>query len=77
MADSQPTPRIEVVEDSRYHDHRGPDGHPERPERLVAIGEALDPFRSQLEFATPRAAEPYEILLAHDKRMLDALATTR
>ncbi len=77
MADFKPAPRIEVVEDSRYRAHRGPDGHPERPERLVAISEALDPFRSQLEFATPRAAEPYEILLAHDKRMLDALETTR
>ena len=77
MTDSLPTARIEVVEDSRYQNHRGPDGHPERPERLIAMSEALDDFRSQLEFATPRAAEPEEILLAHDKRMLDALATTR
>ena len=71
------TPRVEVVEDARYQDHRGPDGHPERPERLVALGEALDPFRDRVEVVAPRAADPEEIARAHETRMLEALATTR
>ena len=33
--------RVGVVEDPRYRDHVGPDGHPERPERLHAVGDAL------------------------------------
>ena len=82
MSDAPPdphsdAPRIEVVEDARYRSHAGPEGHPERPERLIALGEALDPFRDRLQVVTPRAADPEEIVRAHDKRMLDALATTR
>ncbi len=68
---------IEIVEDARYQTHRGPDGHPERPERLIAIGEAIDGFRDRVKIVTPRAAEPDEILCAHTKRMLDALEMTR
>ena len=70
-------PRIEVVEDPRYQRHAGPDGHPERPERLIALGQALDAFRDRVSVVTPRAADPDEILRAHESRMLDALATTR
>jgi len=72
-----PAPTIEVVEDARYQSHRGPDGHPERPERLIAFSEALDPFREDVTLVSPREAEPDEILRAHDARMLEALETTR
>lgn len=68
---------VEVVEDARYRTHRGPDGHPERPERLVAMQEAIDPFRDRVEIVTPREADESEIVLAHESRMIEALSTTR
>ncbi len=68
---------IQIVEDSRYQGHRGPDGHPERPERLIAVGEAIDLFRDQVESVTPRPAIPEEILRVHQDRMLEILAATR
>jgi len=70
-------PLVQVVEDNRYQGHRGPEGHPERPERLIAIGEAIDEVRDQIELVTPRAAEAHEILRVHDARMVDFLASTR
>lgn len=71
-----PAPVIQIIEDDRFQSHRGPDGHPERPERLIAIGEAIDLFRDRVETATPRAAEPDEILRVHDDALLDFLAST-
>ena len=68
---------IEIVEDARFLSHRGPEGHPERPERLVAIGEAIDPFRDRARIVAPREASPEEILRVHDRRMLDVLEQTR
>ncbi len=56
---------IQIVEDRRYQGHRGPDAHPERPERLIAVGEAIDLFRDQVETITPRPATPEEILRVH------------
>ncbi len=70
-------PIIEVIADARFQSHRGPDGHPERPERLIAMGEAIDAFRDRIEFAPPRAAETDEILLVHDARLVSALESTR
>jgi len=67
---------VQIVEDDRYQSHRGPEGHPERPERLVAVGEALDLFRDQIETVTPRAAEPEEILRVHQDPLLQFLAST-
>lgn len=72
-----PTLPIEIVEDKRYRSHRGPDGHPERPERLIAVGEAIDAFRGDISLVTPREADPDEILRAHAPNMFDAIATTR
>ncbi len=76
-ASSRAAARIEGVEDPRYQSHRGPEGHPERPERLTAIDAALTPCRARRASLTPREADPEEIALAHDARMIDALATTR
>ena len=72
-----PTPVIEIVEDARYQSHRGPEGHPERPERLIAIGEAIDDFRDRTRITSPREATPEEILRVHERRVLDALEATR
>jgi len=68
---------VQVISDPRFQSHRGPEGHPERPERLIAIGEAIDEFRDHLEFAPPRAAEADEILRVHDDRLNDLLESTR
>jgi len=72
-----PTPIVEVITDARFQSHRGPDGHPERPERLVALDEAIEPFRGDLAFAAPRPAEPAEILRVHDDHLLAFLESTR
>jgi acetoin utilization deacetylase AcuC-like enzyme len=68
---------IQIVEDSRTQAHRGPDGHPERPERLIAVGEAIDLFRDRVETVAPRPATAEEILRVHRDRMLEILAATR
>ena len=70
-------PIIQVIADTRFQSHRGPAGHPERPERLIAIGEAIDEFRDRVEFAPPRAAQADEILRVHDDRLLGFLESTR
>ena len=49
MPSPERTAPVEVVEDARYQDHRGPEGHPERPERLIAMDQALEPFRDRLQ----------------------------
>ncbi|MGH0032220.1 MAG: histone deacetylase family protein [Myxococcota bacterium] len=65
--------RVGVVEDPRYRDHAGPEGHPERPERLVAVGEALAARSGEWTAVAPRAAGPEEILRVHDRAHLDHL----
>lgn len=68
---------VEVVEDARYQDHRGPEGHPERPERLVAIHQAIEPFRDRVRPLVAREAEAEELLRAHHPSLFEALQTTR
>jgi acetoin utilization deacetylase AcuC-like enzyme len=70
-------PVIQVIADARFQSHRGPDGHPERPERLIAIGEAIDDFHDRVELAPPRAAQADEILRVHDRRLFAFLESTR
>jgi acetoin utilization deacetylase AcuC-like enzyme len=57
--------KIRIVSDPRYRAHQGPVGHPERPERLVAVEEALHAFEDSLERRLPREAEAEEILRVH------------
>jgi len=64
------TTPFHIVEDSRYQEHQAPPGHPERPERLVAVTQALDTRRPELESRPPRQASPDEILRVHDARHL-------
>jgi acetoin utilization deacetylase AcuC-like enzyme len=64
---------VAVVEDPRFQEHRGPAGHPERPERLVAVGEVLAARRAGLSVVAPRPAEDEEILRVHRPELLDAL----
>lgn len=69
-------PIVQVIEDIRFQSHKGPDGHPERPERLIAMTEAIDPFRDRIEMTPPRVVLAEEILRVHDDRLLARLAST-
>ncbi len=72
-----PTSVVEIVEDARYQSHQGPEGHPERPERLVAISREIDSFRDLARVVAPREASEEEILRVHDRGMFDVLESTR
>ena len=54
--------------------HRPPDGHPERPERMAAVREALaaEEF-TPLDRRVPRAASDEELALAHPERYVEAV----
>jgi len=67
-------PRPVVVEDPRYQLHRAPDGHPERPERLVAVGQAIARRQDELARLEPRAAEDTELLRVHPPAHLAGIA---
>jgi acetoin utilization deacetylase AcuC-like enzyme len=56
---------VAVVEDDRYLEHCGPRGHPERPERLAAVGEAIAARRDSLAPLAPRPADIAEIERVH------------
>ncbi len=68
------TRRFACVEDPRYRQHQGPEGHPERPDRLIAVGQALDAHRSALLPIASRQATDEEILRVHGPGHLQALA---
>ncbi len=65
--------RFALVEDPRYQTHRGPEGHPERPERLVAVGEAVDRMRDQVVPLPAREASDEELLRVHERDHLGAV----
>ena len=69
-------PIVQVISDIRFQGHRGPDGHPERPERLIAVGEIIDHYGDRITLAAPRLAEADEILRVHDQRLFDTLEST-
>jgi acetoin utilization deacetylase AcuC-like enzyme len=62
----EPSAAIHLVEDPRYQAHEGPPGHPESPDRLVAVRAALDRRRDQLVPVEARPASSAEILRVHD-----------
>jgi len=63
-----------VVVDRRYRDHQGPDGHPERPERLAAVERAIDAHREHLVPVAARPASDEEILRVHGAAHLARVA---
>jgi acetoin utilization deacetylase AcuC-like enzyme len=65
------TRAVGIVEDARFREHRGPTGHPERPERLLAVAEAIAPRRPALVALSPRPATEEEILRVHARPHLD------
>ncbi|MEN8184406.1 MAG: histone deacetylase, partial [Myxococcota bacterium] len=66
--------RIAVAQDPRFQEHRGPQGHPERPERLEAVARAVDERAARLTPVAPRSASDAEILRVHGAEHLAALS---
>ncbi len=62
--------KLQIFEDIRYQAHRSLDPHPERPERLIAVGRALAEFEGKIERRSPRPAEADEILRVHSRDQL-------
>jgi len=67
------TAPLQIVEDSRYREHRAPRGHPECPERLVAVGAAIAAFEDRIGRLAPRAASREELLRVHDRAHLRSI----
>lgn len=67
--------RVAVVYSNEFLRHDPGRGHPERPERLLAITQALreQGIWQQLVVLEPRKAEREEILLVHDHSYLELL----
>jgi acetoin utilization deacetylase AcuC-like enzyme len=63
-----------VAEDLRYRDHRGPEGHPERPARLDAVHAAIAACEPRLERIPARQASPDEIQRVHSRAHLERMA---
>ncbi len=57
--------RPAIVEDPRYRNHRAPGGHPECPERLLAVGKAIAERADALAPLAPREATDEELLRVH------------
>jgi acetoin utilization deacetylase AcuC-like enzyme len=66
--------RIGVVQDPRFRDHCPPRGHPEGPERLAAVGDAIAERAEELESLPPRPAEDEELLRVHRRTHLARIA---
>ena len=64
------TRRIAIVEDPRYAEHAGPEGHPERPERLTAVHEAIEATPGALVALDARPADDDELLRVHGREHL-------
>jgi acetoin utilization deacetylase AcuC-like enzyme len=69
------TRRVFVVEDSRFLAHRAQGSHPERPERLAAVGRAIAERRDRLGRLAPRAAEIDELTAVHPETHVRAIET--
>jgi acetoin utilization deacetylase AcuC-like enzyme len=71
-------PKIGIVRDLRYLDHRTPEGHPECRRRLEALYEMIDGLEpvNGLINLSPRPAEREEILTVHAPEYLDSVAAT-
>jgi acetoin utilization deacetylase AcuC-like enzyme len=68
------TRKAGLVEDPRFLEHRGPPGHPERPERLLAVSDALVAHRAALVPIAPRPATDEELLRIHGRGHLARVA---
>lgn len=67
---------IHVIEDTRFRDHRSPHGHPERPERLAAVSQAIARFGDRIEHLDPQLADPGAILRVHERSLVEHVERT-
>ena len=68
------TRSVGVIQDSRYRDHSAPEGHPERPDRLAAVEEAIGGRAGSLSALAARQAEDEEILRIHERAHLESIS---
>jgi acetoin utilization deacetylase AcuC-like enzyme len=68
------TRSVGIVADSRYREHRGPAGHPECPDRLLAVDQAIASRSGSLIGLAPRPAEDGELLRVHQRTHLASVA---
>jgi acetoin utilization deacetylase AcuC-like enzyme len=70
--------RTGIVKDSRYLEHVMDPGHPESPERLVAIYRMLEEtgMKDRFEAVKPRAATREELERIHSPAYIDLVAST-
>ncbi|MCE2392402.1 MAG: histone deacetylase [Proteobacteria bacterium] len=61
------------MRDARFTQHVPPAGHPERPERMRAVDEALAPLGDALKPIAPCDAMDEDILRVHDRAHLETL----
>ncbi len=66
-------PRPLLVRDRRFREHTPQRTHPECPERVAAIDQALDTLGDLVRMLEPREATDEELLAAHGHDYLDAL----
>lgn len=67
-----------IIRDPRFLDHITENGHPERPDRLIAIDEMLKacPFSDNLLFIHPRKAAREDLIRVHTPLYVDKIAAT-
>ena len=70
----EPAARALVVDDPRFDRHAPMGHHPERPERLTAVREAIVHAAAHFERVTPRAATDAELARVHDPRFIEQLS---
>jgi acetoin utilization deacetylase AcuC-like enzyme len=70
--------RTGIVKDDRYLEHVMDPGHPESPERLIAIYKMLEETRmkDRFESVNPRAATREELETIHSPAYIDLVAST-
>ena len=70
--------RTGIVKDGRYLVHVMDPGHPESPERLIAIYKMLEEPEMKERFAAvnPRAATREELEMIHSPSYIDLVAST-
>lgn len=71
--------KVGIVLDKLYVDHENGMGHPESPERLLAIIEMLKTTKllEEVVRVEPRDATRDEVTLVHDPKYFDLIASTR
>ncbi|MDG2050884.1 MAG: histone deacetylase, partial [Myxococcota bacterium] len=67
---------VHVIEDTRFRDHRSPVGHPEKPERLDALAQAIEIFGQQIRRLTPQTIDSEALLRVHDRALLQVIETS-